>query len=285
MGLNPAPMPKMGYADRCKNCGKCILGCPHGAKWDCREFVAQALDKGAKLIEGCNVESVAIENGMALGVKCKNGIASNLLTADLIILAAGGFGTPTILEKSDIKCEANLFVDPVLCVATEWMGAFQNKEISMPFVVRQDQFMLSPYFDYLSYFFNRNWKARPENIFSIMIKLADSNSGRVTAKKVMKNLTESDKNTLKRAVESCREILGRMGVDGKKIFLGSLNAGHPGGTLPLTKLSANTIHDDRLPPNLFVADASLFPQPLGNPPIFTIMAMAKRIGKIIARQM
>jgi GMC oxidoreductase len=33
--------------------------------------------------------------------------------------------------------------------------------------------------------------------------------------------------------------------------------------------------------NVYVADASLFPESLGNPPILTIVAMAKRIGRLL----
>jgi choline dehydrogenase-like flavoprotein len=40
------------------------------------------------------------------------------------------------------------------------------------------------------------------------------------------------------------------------------------------------VHDDRLPENLFVADATLFPRSLGNPPILTIIALAKRVARI-----
>jgi choline dehydrogenase-like flavoprotein len=50
--------------------------------------------------------------------------------------------------------------------------------------------------------------------------------------------------------------------------------------LPLTAAQAKTFHDPRLPENLFVADASLFPAAPGNPPILTIMAMAKRVARI-----
>ena len=63
------------------------------------------------------------------------------------------------------------------------------------------------------------------------------------------------------------------------IFLGTLNAGHPGGMLPLTERESQTLHHACLPPNLYVADATLFPNSLGNPPILTILALAKRIGK------
>ena len=66
------------------------------------------------------------------------------------------------------------------------------------------------------------------------------------------------------------------------IFLGTLNAGHPGGMLPLTEAEAETLHSPLLPDNLYVCDASLLPQSLGLPPILTIMALAKRITKIIA---
>jgi hypothetical protein len=39
--------------------------------------------------------------------------------------------------------------------------------------------------------------------------------------------------------------------------------------------------DDRLPANLYVADASLLPKALGNPPILTIVAMALRVARVL----
>jgi len=87
------------------------------------------------------------------------------LTADLVIVAAGGFNTPVILENSGIKTDKTLFVDPVLCVAVKYTDALQNKEISMPFAVQMDGYIISPYFDQLSFFFNKKWKI-PEKISS-----------------------------------------------------------------------------------------------------------------------
>lgn len=66
--------------------------------------------------------------------------------------------------------------------------------------------------------------------------------------------------------------------------MGTLNAGHPGGMLPLTNREADTFHYAELPENLYVADATLFPRSLGNPPILIIMAMAKRVSKIYTQQ-
>jgi choline dehydrogenase-like flavoprotein len=39
-------------------------------------------------------------------------------------------------------------------------------------------------------------------------------------------------------------------------------------------------HADRLPANLYVADASLLPRSLGKPPILTIMALAQRVAAV-----
>ena len=113
-----------------------------------------------------------------------------------------------------------------------------------------------------------------------MIKLADSPGGSVTEKSVHKVLTDEDKQRLTEGVELCTEILTRLGVNKDRIVLGTINAGHPGGMLPLTTQEAETFHHSRLPENLYVADATLFPKSLGNPPILTIMAMAKRVSKV-----
>jgi len=281
MGLKPQPTAKMGNYDKCSHCGRCVLGCPQGVKWDSRLFLNDALARGAKLVTGCRVTNILIQNDRAVGVKAKQGLSTLTYNADLVLVAAGGFGTPAILQNSGLSCEPKLFVDPVLCVAASMPNALQNKEVSMPFLVQQPHYILSPYFDYLSYFFNRRWNIPARDIVSMMIKLADTPTGHVEGDKICKALTDTDQERLQQGVQTCTEILLRKGVDKKKIFLGTINAGHPGGMLPLTRKSAATFHPDSLPENVYVADASLFPESLGNPPIFTIMAMAKRVGKLV----
>lgn len=280
MDLNPAPLPKMGDYRACVNCGRCILGCSYGAKWDSRQFLQLAQAKGARILKGSKVEKVRLKNGKAIGVEVRRGWRTEFHPADLIVLAAGGFGTPVILENSGIKCEKNLFVDPVLCVAAEWKGAFQNKELSMPFVIQRDGYILSPYFDYLSHFFNRNWRIPANDTLVIMIKIADSNIGTLTRRSIDKTLTEQDKDRFEEGITVCREIFSRLGVDGNRTFTGTVHAGHPGGMVPLTKEDAGTLHPHQLPENLYIADATLFPLSPGNPPMLTIMALAKRVSKV-----
>jgi choline dehydrogenase-like flavoprotein len=280
MNLDPQSTPKMGNYEHCTNCGRCVLGCPQGVKWDTRQFLQRALEKGAQIITNCKVENVVIENDKAIGVKAKKGWSQQFYPADLVILAAGGLGTPVILQNSEIVCEQRLFVDPVLCVATEWKDCLQNREVSMPFIVQKEHFIISPYFDYLSFFFHKDWRLPARNILGIMIKLADVPVGSITEKSLQKRLTDEDRQRLADGVDICTEILTRLGAKKDRIFLGTVNGGHPGGMLPLTAQESETFHSSRLPDNLYIADATLLPNSLGNPPILTIMAMAKRVSKL-----
>lgn len=284
LNLAPRPMPKMIDFSKCRACGRCILGCPYGAKWDTRKFLADAVARGAKLRTETKVESVVVENGRAAGVVFRRGRRRGVLKADLVLLAAGGFGTPPILTKSGIPLESRLFVDPVLCVAAPWPGAEQDREILMPFASQLDGYILSPYFDPLSYYFNRDWRPKSGGIVSLMIKLADSEEGSAAGRMVSKPLTARDRARLDEAVALARGVLLRLGVREKEIFLGTLNAGHPGGMLPLGPEDVASLHPARLPEGLYVADASLFPASLGNPPLLTIMALAKRISRTIAER-
>lgn len=280
MGLHPRPTPKMGCYERCVRCGRCVLGCEQEAKWDSRQYLDTAIRQGTVIKTGCKVEKVVIEEGRATGVIARQGWRRAFYPADVVFLAAGGFATPVILDNSGIACENRLFVDPVLCVAAPLQQAHQNTEISMPFVVQKEHYILSPYFDHLSFFFNKDWRYPANSIVSMMIKLADENLGNISNRKIDKPLTDRDKQILNEGVEICMEILSRLGITKEAIFLGTLNAGHPGGTLPLTEGEADTLHNPRLPENLFIADATLIPSALGNPPILTIIALAKKISKL-----
>ncbi|HJW74322.1 MAG TPA: GMC family oxidoreductase N-terminal domain-containing protein, partial [Thermoleophilia bacterium] len=279
LGLGPQVMPKLVDFSRCRRCGHCVLGCRYGAKWDSRRFLDEAVSNGATLTTGSRVEALAWDGGGATGVVVRRRRRRELIPADLIFLAAGGLGTPGILERSGIATERRLFVDPVLCVAGPSHGARQDSEIPMPFFVERRHYVISPYFDYLSFFFDARWRRPGADILPLMIKLADSEQGSVSSGRVRKGLTASDKRSLREAVELCRRILGRTGIAERDIFLGTVNAGHPGGTLPLTTEAAHTLHDPRLPQNVYVADASLLPKSLGKPPSLTIMALALRVAR------
>ncbi|MBQ7993729.1 MAG: hypothetical protein IJ252_11945 [Solobacterium sp.] len=153
----------------------------------------------------------------------------------------------------------------------------------MPFISRQDGYILSPYMDYLSFFFNKKWHYPIEGLASMMIRLADEEKGSVSPKKIGKRMSEKDTENMAKAEKVCAEILYRLGVPYEKQFRGTLNAGHPGGTFPLTENEKDSMHNPSLPQNVYVADATLIPKAMGNPPILTIMALAKRVASVIEK--
>jgi len=281
MDLSPAPLPKLIDLATCTNCGRCIIGCRTGAKWDSRRFLDKAVSAGAEVLTGTRAERIVMTGSRASGVAVRDRDGRRTVTGDLIVVAAGGFGTPVILQESGIECRPRLSIDPVLCIAAEYPGANQHAELSMAFASRQSGYIISPYFDYLSFFFHRAWRFPIGNIVSLMVKLADSAQGEVTRRGVSKTLTADDWQTLDEGTAVCAEVLARLGIDRGGTFMGVLNAGHPGCSLPLTPAEAKTMHSPKLPGNVYVADATILPRSLGNPPILTIVALAKRISRLL----
>jgi len=151
----------------------------------------------------------------------------------------------------------------------------------MPFVIQKDSFILSPYFDFLSYLYNRAWRRPGSSVLSLMVKLADDTEGAAEPRRIRKDLSARDRTKLSEGIEICRKILLGMGVHKDSLVLGTVNAGHPGGTIPLKRGDAARLHPARLPDNLYVSDASLLPRALGNPPILTVMALALAVAKRI----
>ena len=87
-------------------CGRCVLGCPRGIKWDSRTLLARAVERGATLRTGVAAVRVVVRGGEAVGLEVRTGLRRGFVPADLVVLAAGGFGTPPLLERSGIPLRA-----------------------------------------------------------------------------------------------------------------------------------------------------------------------------------
>lgn len=271
--LDPQPVAKVGDHRRCRRCGRCVFGCPYDVKWDARAVLRRAVANGAMLRTGERVERVLLSHGRAEGVLLRRGPGRRREHADLVVLAAGGLGTPAILRRTGIAVADRLFVDPVITVSGHVAGSDLHRDLPMPFFSEHDGYILSPYFDFLSHLFGGG--RRPmDRTLSIMIKLADTGQGtvrpmRAGATIVRKPFTQRDEERVRDAVARCTDLLVRAGAPKASISVGMRNAGHPGGCVPYPAAG--------LPDGLLVADASLLPRSLGKPPMLTIMAFSKRV--------
>jgi choline dehydrogenase-like flavoprotein len=103
LGYNMKLMPKFIDPTICHNCGNCHRGCAKGAKWTALNYLNDAKSNGAETLFETKVKEIVIRGGKAKGIRCvgRNGIRE--IFGDAVILAAGGIGTPIILQKSGIR--------------------------------------------------------------------------------------------------------------------------------------------------------------------------------------
>ncbi len=285
LGFSPNPTPKVRTDAKCSECGYCELGCISGAKWDSRRVYNDLLGKGITLLTNHKVRKVIVENGRAKGVLVSHPLSTEHIDADVVVLSAGGVGTAQILRATGLQARDSLWVDVVLTVGGIAKDTRMLKEPPMVWFAKRDHYILSPYFDLLSYWFHRPWKNVPtEDRVGLMIKLADSENGIVHEDgTVVKSLTDLDWQRLEEAKTEAKEIMEASGVNGPFVD-GMIHGGHLGGTVPLAREDVETMHPTWLPENLWVADLSLMPRSQGLPTMLTSAALALRVAKRIAEE-
>ncbi len=285
MGLKPESTPKAVESLKCVSCGLCEVGCRAGARWDSRRFLHDAIENGAILRSKSPVKKVIMENGRAKGVMVGSGSSSKRFDADVVVLAAGGIGTPQILKASNLKAEDHLWVDIVLTLGGVSKGANQLKEPPMVWYTKEEDYILSPYLDILSYYLHKPWKdVSIQDRVGLMVKLADEEQGTVHADgKVDKRITAHDKSRLDVAMKQAKDVMESAGVSGPFVR-GVHNGGHLGGTVPLIKDAVGDMKPSWLPEGLWVADLSLAPRSQGLPTVLLTSALALRVARKIAKE-
>lgn len=283
LGYTPQPTPKVADFDKCTGCGYCELGCATGAKWDSRRLYEADISNGVSLSTGCEVQKVIVEGGRACGVVVSHGSSVERKRADVVVLSAGGIGTAQILRASNLPVKDNLWVDVVLTVGGVSKGARMLNEPPMVWFIKKNDYILSPYFDILSFWLHKPWRdVALRDRVGMMIKLADIEQGAVHADgTVTKSLTPADDERLETAKVEAKEIMEASGVTGPFVD-GMIHGGHLGGTVPLTQDDVATMHPSSLPQDLWVADLSLMPRSQGLPTMLTAAALAARVARKIA---
>ncbi len=291
LGYEMEPMPKFIDPARCKKCGNCVLGCPHGAKWTALDYLAEAEQEGVEILYGTSIQRVLVKNGKARGVMGVGPRGQVEILSDTVILCAGGLGTPVILQHSGIEeAGKGLFVDLFvntygvtegLNLMREPATALVNHEFS-----ESRGFILSPYVNIprMVRFMEigpRGFTLPTRRLLGIMTKSKDEPVGQVYPDgTVSKPVTKGDWERLRGGSTIAREILDRAGVEDGSITVSRPQGCHPGGTAAVGRVVDENLQT-RVD-NLFVCDGSVFPTSPGMPPILTIVALAKRLAKTLA---
>ena len=289
LGYEARPASKAFVAgSTCDGCGKCVLGCHTGAKWDSRRYLIAASMKGATIRTGARVVGLLSDGRRVTGVAVKGKKGRERIEGEAVVLAAGALNTPLILQRSGIESGRGLFVDYFSCVYGVADGDSQLRGQVMAFLIdepREHDLMISPFVDDqlqylllcpLPWHFRTGFSRR--HIMGLPVKIGDERSGWVEAGgTIHKGPTPADKAKMRRGLEIAAEILKASGASRlavTKVWRGA----HPGGTAAIGEVVDNDLKVPSVK-GLYVCDASTLPFAPGLPPILTITALAKWLGK------
>ncbi len=289
IGLVFKPMPKFINLANCIFCGNCILGCAQRAKWSALDFIKKSQDHGTKLITNFALNTIMVINNQVIGLGGSVRNEQIEVKADRVVIACGALETPKILLNLGLSAGNNLFCDLFIVVYGISKNCGLSREPTMAIVndefYKRDGFILSPFLDTFWSLMSINLKyyklaIKRDKLLGIMIKIKDDKVGGVNNKGVIsKIITEADKEKFTKGSRRAKEILIEADVNPKSIIITDPRGAHPGGTAAIGDV-VDINHETKIK-NLFVCDASALPIAPGLPPILTIIALSKRLAKIL----
>jgi choline dehydrogenase-like flavoprotein len=294
VGYDMRPMPKFIDFSRCEGCGNCVLGCVTGAKWTSRNYIGDAFRNGAKLETKHKVLEVLHEGGEVKGVRAQTPEGVKELEADHVVLAAGGLGTPVILQNSGLEAGTHLFADTLITAFGSVKGASFEPELGMAAIVDEfhdsEGYILSPAMegplDLLTDRISLSKRfafMKTSKLVGVMVKTRDEPNGTVQIDgTIIKPVPPVDADKLEKGYQRSRVLLEAAGVDPNTIFRTHIRGGHPGGTAGVGRV-INKEQETEVS-GLFVSDCSAFPESPGKPPVLTIVALSKHLARRLVEE-
>jgi choline dehydrogenase-like flavoprotein len=266
-------------------------GDPRGVKWSARMYVDEALAHGAALLNDAKVTRVLVEDGTATGVEYVMRGERRTAGAPVVVLAAGGIGSPVILRSSGVR-EAgyDFFFDPLISVCGTMKDVrLRDDEIPMSagvlmkdegYVMTDMAFPPSSHVIFTAHALHFRKLLAFRSTARIMVKIKDALSGRLTdSGGVRKNLLDSDRAKLMRGYENAKRVLVEAGAT--DIYRTGYLAAHPGGTVKIGQLLDADLQTKAYR-GLYVCDCSVIPEAWGLPPVLTIVGLGKRLARHLA---
>jgi choline dehydrogenase-like flavoprotein len=268
------------------------FGDSHHVKWSARMYVEEAVAHGAVLLNGARVSRVLGDNRAATGVEFRMNGQTHSASAQRVVIAAGGIGSPIILRQSGIR-EAgyHYFFDPLITVCGTLKDvSLRDNEIPMSTGVhlRDEGYMMtdmaippSMHMLFTAQVFHLTKLFSFRNTARIMVKIKDDLGGRLTdSGGVRKKMTAADRGKLAAGFEAAKRVLKAAGAT--DIYKTGVLAAHPGGTVKIGELVDANLKT-RID-NLYVCDCSVIPEEWGLPPTLTLLALGKRLARHLAAE-
>jgi len=269
-----------------------MFGDKTGARWDARMWIKNAVANGAALYTDTFCEKLIINDERVLGGTAVDAKGRRKdFFADVVVVAAGGIGSPVLLLNSGVQAGKGIFVDPYV-VATGYLDRkIMDSEVSRQagILMEEDGISLgdscipSQAYSKLVMSNKKLGKAfKRSHSLSILVEIDDDPSGEITASgEIKKDLTQKDLQKMAKGKEIAREILKTAGA--KDIWFTHIAGVHPGGACKI-----GSVVDADLSTcikNLYVCDASVLPESMAIPPVMSIMALGKRLAKHLDHRM
>jgi choline dehydrogenase-like flavoprotein len=301
LGWEMKPTPKCVDFEKCTRCSFCMFGCPSGAKWSSVESIEEAISCGADLLLETEVTHILHANGRVKGISAIHNNEKITVEAVRVILSAGALSTPVILQRSGIPAGKGLAGDIFqttygyhpevgmkgeIILATYLESVIEEKELFPapymyhPYIVQRD--IDGGYPEKLgklqqAKILMKSKKVDTSRLIGMMTKIRDERTGEVHGDgSIAKQLTPHDRAKLEEAHQINKKIMIAAGVKPESIFTGVYESGHPCCTAAIGEVVDKNQETDIT--GLYVSDASVFPSPLGIPPILTIVALSKRLA-------
>ena len=273
------------------DCGaKCMYGCRCGAKWTANEYMDQAIAAGATVLTECNVRDVIVEDGVATGVRGTLQGQPFELKSKVVVLSAGGIGTPRILQNSGIGDAGDkLAVDTTFVIYGIAKDRGNSNDTPMAYSYCDDEnglfysilaqpqalFTLTQYYKGWGKLFTAR---KYPQMLSIMVKIKEDLKGYVAPDgEISMPITEEDQKRAHQGFMEAKRVLIKAGCDPDTISWNPPRGTHPCGTVRIGEhldKDLKTRFD-----NLYVCDASTFPDALVRGPALTIISLGKRLAK------
>ena len=274
------------------DCNECMFGCKRGAKFHARDWALDAVKHGATLINNAYCDEVTTENGTATGVQAtgKGGVKYEI-SADAVVISAGGVGSPCILQRSGAyEAGRKFFVDPFTMatgVLDKDIGLSREAMMVAGIHLKEDGIFLTDMFfprmlqagyAMTAMRYGDLTKSKYERTLPIMIKIRDDMDGFVDINhKISKPMTNNDKFKLNKGRSIARKILKKMGVRDENIWYTMPGSAHPGGTCAMGKIVDENLETEFK--NCYVCDASVIPVPFGIPPTLTVLSLGRKLSR------